>query len=305
MDDPFPDPEGLARLVPDESPPPTKEQLDTVRIADDEALVEHEGLDDEEVEQFRKRKLAKAQATILEMVGDIHDADAAPPENVLFVCKLNPVTTAEDLEVIFSRFGKIVSCEVIKDHKTRESLQYAFVEFEDQDQAEEAYFKMNNVLIDDRRIMVNFSQSIAKHKMHVPKRYGGNAKEVAVKRLKEQDDGYAMVFDHAEAQFEVDTRPKHYAEHVRSRDHTTCRSRDHHRDRSNGRDDRSGDYDRDRDEGRRRSRSRERDRRSNGRRDRSGDYDRDRDEGRRRSRSRERNRNRSRSRYDDRDRSRR
>ncbi len=46
------------------------------------------------------------------MVGDIPDADAKPPENVLFVCKLNPVTTDEDLEIIFSRFGTIVSCEV-------------------------------------------------------------------------------------------------------------------------------------------------------------------------------------------------
>lgn len=30
-----------------------------------------------------------------------------PEDNVLFVCKLNPVTTDEDLEVIFSRFGTI------------------------------------------------------------------------------------------------------------------------------------------------------------------------------------------------------
>ena len=40
-------------------------------------------------------------------VGDLPDEDVAPPENVLFVCKLNPVTTDEDLEVIFSRFGDI------------------------------------------------------------------------------------------------------------------------------------------------------------------------------------------------------
>ena len=40
-------------------------------------------------------------------VGDIPDADIKPPENVLFVCKLNPVTTDEDLEIIFSRFGQI------------------------------------------------------------------------------------------------------------------------------------------------------------------------------------------------------
>lgn len=40
-------------------------------------------------------------------VGDLPDAEVKPPENVLFVCKLNPVTTDEDLEIIFSRFGSI------------------------------------------------------------------------------------------------------------------------------------------------------------------------------------------------------
>jgi RNA recognition motif-containing protein len=43
----------------------------------------------------------------LEIVGDLPDADMAPPENVLFVCKLNPVTSDDDLEIIFSRFGKV------------------------------------------------------------------------------------------------------------------------------------------------------------------------------------------------------
>ena len=28
------------------------------------------------------------------------------------------VTTEEDLEIIFSRFGTITSCDIIKDHKT-------------------------------------------------------------------------------------------------------------------------------------------------------------------------------------------
>lgn len=62
----------------------------------------------EEVEELIADKEAKARATILEMVGDLPTADAAPPENVLFVCKLNPVTTDDDLMIIFSRFGKIV-----------------------------------------------------------------------------------------------------------------------------------------------------------------------------------------------------
>ena len=38
----------------------------------------------------------------LEMTGDLPDADVKPPEEVLFVCKLNPVTRDEDLELIFS-----------------------------------------------------------------------------------------------------------------------------------------------------------------------------------------------------------
>lgn len=62
----------------------------------------------EEIIEMRKTKEAKAAATILEIVGDIPDAEIAPPENVLFVCKLNPVTNDDDLEIIFSRFGKII-----------------------------------------------------------------------------------------------------------------------------------------------------------------------------------------------------
>jgi peptidyl-prolyl cis-trans isomerase-like 4 len=61
----------------------------------------------QEIEEIIQEKEAKSRATILEMVGDLPDADIAPPENVLFVCKLNPVTSDEDLEIIFSRFGKI------------------------------------------------------------------------------------------------------------------------------------------------------------------------------------------------------
>ena len=68
----------------------------------------------------------------------------------------------EDLDLIFSRFGKILSCEVIRDKKTGDSLQYAFIEFENQKDCEQAYFKMQGVLIDDHRIHVDFSQSVSK-----------------------------------------------------------------------------------------------------------------------------------------------
>lgn len=71
------------------------------------------------------------------MIGDLPFANVRPPENILFVCKLNAVTQDEDLELIFSRFGKILSCEVIRDKKTGDSLQYAFIEFDRQEDAEQ------------------------------------------------------------------------------------------------------------------------------------------------------------------------
>ena len=63
---------------------------------------------------------------------------------------------------IANRFGKILSCEIIRDWKTGDSLNYAFIEFETKEECEAAYFKMENVLIDDRRIHVDFSQSVSK-----------------------------------------------------------------------------------------------------------------------------------------------
>ncbi|XP_058468568.1 peptidyl-prolyl cis-trans isomerase-like 4 [Solea solea] len=162
LEDPFDDPPDLP--VPDRSPEPTKEQLDSGRIGADEVIDDTTGKEAEELEERLKEKEAKTQAILLEMVGDLPDADMRPPENVLFVCKLNPVTTDEDLEIIFSRFGLIKSCEIIRDWKTGNSLCYAFIEFDKQDECEKAYFKMDNVLIDDRRIHVDFSQSVAKIK---------------------------------------------------------------------------------------------------------------------------------------------
>ncbi|KAH8337621.1 hypothetical protein KR074_000848 [Drosophila pseudoananassae] len=160
LEDPFPNPRGLQ--APSRSPSPNPERLKNGRIAADEDIDDTGGRTMEEMQEFLAEREAKARATILEIVGDLPDADMAPPENVLFVCKLNPVTTDDDLEIIFSRFGVVKGCEVIRDRKTGDSLQYAFVEFEDQKSCEAAYFKMDNVLIDDRRIHVDFSQSVSK-----------------------------------------------------------------------------------------------------------------------------------------------
>lgn len=158
LDDPYDDPTGL--LEPPESPIPSTAQLATVRVAWDENLEEEK--DPEELERIRREREARAQALTLEIVGDLPFAEVAPPENILFVCKLNPVTQDDDLELIFSRFGKILSCEIIRDKQSGDSLQYAFIEFQNQKDCEQAYFKMDGVLIDDHRIHVDFSQSVSK-----------------------------------------------------------------------------------------------------------------------------------------------
>nr|POE66251.1 peptidyl-prolyl cis-trans isomerase-like 4 [Quercus suber] len=158
LDDPYDDPPGL--VEPPQSPVPTSEQRATVRIAHDEVLEDNN--DAEQMEKIRREREARAQALTLELIGDLPFADVTPPEQILFVCKLNPVTRDEDLELIFSRFGKILSCEVIRDKKSGDSLQYAFIEFASKEDCERAYFKMQGVLIDDHRIHVDFSQSVSK-----------------------------------------------------------------------------------------------------------------------------------------------
>lgn len=51
-----------------------------------------EEAEEAERERLRREREARAQALTLEIVGDLPFAEVKPPENVLFVCKLNPVT---------------------------------------------------------------------------------------------------------------------------------------------------------------------------------------------------------------------
>jgi peptidyl-prolyl cis-trans isomerase-like 4 len=192
---------------------------------------------------------------------------------------------------------------VIRDQKTGDSLQYAFIEFENEDDCVNAYFKMDNVLIDDRRIHIDFSQSLAKVK-GIRKRLGLKDKPSDDRRKKvdgfvttkkrTSDDSYEMVFDEGSAAptegklskkqskrfMEEDKEQERRREKTRSSDGKSSRSE---REREGGhrrRDDGRGGIERER-EGRRRRGSRERER------DQDGDRRR-REEKRRRSRSRSR-----------------
>ncbi|KAF5392049.1 hypothetical protein D9757_003257 [Collybiopsis confluens] len=253
LDDPFSDPPGLSAITPPAPPtrPPDAGSGHVVIGEDEDPLTEN--IPEDEQERQRRLAAAASSALTLEMVGDLPFANVRPPENVLFVCKLNAVTRDEDLELIFSRFGVIMSCQVIRDKKTGDSLQYAFIEFDKREDAEQAYFKMQNVLVDDRRIWVDFSQSVAKAnqfwsndiKRGLPRTdskakhgYGGREDLVQTRRYRDQDtsrrEEYGMVFD-------VPTRRRRSA----------SPRRDDKRDRDRDRGKRERDYDRDRDRRRR------------------------------------------------------
>ncbi|KMT08259.1 hypothetical protein BVRB_6g141870 [Beta vulgaris subsp. vulgaris] len=166
--DPYEDSPKLAQII-----VPKVEVENDVRLEDDWVPID-ERLAPEELEEVIRTKEAHSSAAVLESIGDIPNADVKPLENVLFVCKLNSVTEDEDLHIIFSRFGAVKSVDIIRDYRTGDSLGYGFIEFENKDACERAYFAMDGTLIDDRRIQVDFSQSVSTQ-WHQFKRKGTRA----------------------------------------------------------------------------------------------------------------------------------
>lgn len=303
----------LGSLEPDANPP-VDEHIEEMPTSGEADLQDEDGVNEELAEKRRREREARAQALTLEMMGDLPFAEVKPPENVLFVCKLNPVTADEDLELIFGRFGKIVSCEVIRDHKTGDSLQYAFIEYDEKASCEAAYFKMQGVLIDDRRIHVDFSQSVSKlsdvwrkdtnrrRRANVSRGGWGGVKELEKRRhYRHQQDKpsdskeYDIVYGKEEMRARHERTGQNSAQDSPSRpsapygETDSCRPRYRSRSRSP----------------RRNERDRSRDRRDWNRRDRGRDRDRDsgwgRDSGRDRDRDRDRDRRRNGSKYDHRD----
>ncbi len=288
LEDAFPDPSDLQE--PPESPVPSKAQLATVRLGEEEED-EAVGKTEEELERLRREKEARANALTLEIIGDLPFAEVTAPENILFVAKLNPATQDEDLELIFSRFGKILSCEVIRDKQTGDSLQYAFIEFEKREACEMAYFKMQDVLIDDKRIKVDFSQSTSKifsawrenenrrRKENWMRKSGYGGAEQLERRSHYREggrekNGHGYVFDDEELREQgrrQEPRRERYQEHSPGRQ----KERDGRRERDDDSDDRKRRYDdeRDRDRDRDKRRYHDRDR------ERNRDRDRDRDRG--------------------------
>lgn len=154
IQDPFPDPPNLIQL---DIPLPLRD----IRLPEDLLITYDQNSEKQKIYlDIRRKELS------LQVMGDLPGVGIKPSERVLFICKLNPVTKSKDIATIFSRFGEVLSVEIVRNKETGRSLCYGFIEFGDRRTCELAYKNMDGVLIDDKRIKVDFSQSVSKYREH-------------------------------------------------------------------------------------------------------------------------------------------
>ena len=63
----------------------------------------------------------------------------------IFIAKLSPRTTAEDVRKLFERFGSVSVCKVIMDHETKRSKCYGFIEMPNDNEAYVAVVETNEM----------------------------------------------------------------------------------------------------------------------------------------------------------------
>ncbi|KAG8516057.1 Transformer-2 protein-beta, partial [Galemys pyrenaicus] len=79
------------------------------------------------------------------------------PNCCLGVFGLSLYTTERDLREVFSKYGPIADVSIVYDQQSRRSRGFAFVYFENVDDAKEAKERANGMELDGRRIRVDFS----------------------------------------------------------------------------------------------------------------------------------------------------
>lgn len=116
--------------------------------------------DERESEKERVIDTLSLAMNVLDGIAVTDPTLIAPCERTMFICRLNPITTSDGLAKCFASFGKVMSSEVKTDEKTGNSLGYGFITFETRESCFDAINRMNGALIDDRRVVTSFSQSV-------------------------------------------------------------------------------------------------------------------------------------------------
>ena len=72
----------------------------------------------------------------------------------IFVAKLGPNTTGEDLRELFSEYGEVTSANVIMDRDTGQSKRFGFVEMANDEEALKAIDQLDSTEFDNSEIVV-------------------------------------------------------------------------------------------------------------------------------------------------------
>lgn len=76
----------------------------------------------------------------------------------IFVAKLSPTTTGEDLQEIFKEYGRVISAKVLIDHETGRSKCFGFVDMEDYNEGNNAIKALNGSELQGSVIIVKMAR---------------------------------------------------------------------------------------------------------------------------------------------------
>lgn len=122
------------------------------------------------------------------------------PNCCLGVFGLSLYTTERDLREVFSKYGPLADVSIVYDQQSRRSRGFAFVYFENKDDAKEAKERANGMELDGRRIRVDFSITKRPHTptpgiyMGRPT-YGGGGPSGPRRYSRDYDRGYERGYD--------------------------------------------------------------------------------------------------------------
>lgn len=78
-------------------------------------------------------------------------------KNRIFIGGLSFSTTESSLRDKLSEYGQVISIRIVRDHETGKSKGFGFATFDDEEGAALAIEKLDNTILDDRRIGVQIA----------------------------------------------------------------------------------------------------------------------------------------------------
>ncbi|KAH9621728.1 hypothetical protein KSS87_018474 [Heliosperma pusillum] len=120
----------------------------------------------------RHRPRSRSRSMSLPRPSRSRSVDASNPGNNLYVTGLSTRVTSGDLERFFSKEGKVLECNLVKDPHTKESRGFAFITMETVEGAERCLKYLNRSVLEGRLITVEKAKR-SRGRTPTPGRYQG------------------------------------------------------------------------------------------------------------------------------------